>query len=365
MAGSLHGIRVLEIASIGPGPHAAMMLSDMGAEVVRVERPGADGKPSPAPDDPVLRGRLRVALDLKSDNGIGELYELIERADVLIEGFRPGTTERLGFGPEQCARANPGLIYGRMTGWGQYGPLADSAGHDINYIALTGALHSIGPAADVPPPPLNLVGDFGGGSTYLTLGIVAALVERARSGLGQVVDAAMVDGVSSLMQMTWSLRRTGIWNDERSSNSLDGTAPFYRTYRCGDGRFVAVGAIEPQFYAAFVSGLGIDAGSLSAQRDRAGWTRLTEIFSARLAEMPRDYWEERFSGTDACVTPVLALDEVESHPHNVARGYVSREGRATMSSPAPRLSRTPSTAGAEPIDTTVESIGQRWHNRSD
>lgn len=268
MAGPLSGLRVVELAGIGPGPHAAMILGDLGADVVRIDRPSSvDG----ISRDAMLRNRRIVTADLKSDQGLELALKLIAKADVLIEGYRPGVTERLGLGPEECAKVNDRLIYARMTGWGQTGPRSQQAGHDINYISLNGILHAIGRGDERPVPPLNLVGDFGGGSMFLLVGILAALWERQSSGKGQVVDAAMVDGSSVLIQMMWAMRATGMWTDTRGANMLDGGAPYYDTYECADGRYVAVGAIEPQFYAAMLAGLGLDAAELPPQNDRARW----------------------------------------------------------------------------------------------
>lgn len=338
--GPLAGLRVVELAGMGPGPHAAMLLADQGADVVRVERV----RPSPEPGDPgdqLLRGRRVVVADLKAPEGRETVLALAERADVLIEGFRPGVAERLGLGPGDCAARNPGLVYGRMTGWGQNGPLASSAGHDVNYVALTGVLDAIGRAGERPVIPLNLVGDFGGGSLYLVVGILSALFERQRSGLGQVVDAAIVDGAAHLSQMIWSQRARGRWNDERGTNRLDTGAPFYDVYRTADGGHMAVGALEPRFYREFVLRLGLDPDSLPAQDDRSGWPVLRERFAAAFASRSRGEWAEVFEGSDACTTPVLAFDEVASHPHMAARGVVADVGGVPQPAPAPRLSRTP------------------------
>jgi len=331
---------VVELAGIGPGPHAAMILADLGADVVRVERPQGtldltDGKP-----DHMLRGRRSVAANLKTVEGRESVLRLVAKADVLIEGLRPGATERLGVGPEDCLERNPRLIYGRMTGWGQDGPMAQRAGHDINYISLTGALHAIGRPGERPVPPLNLVGDFGGGSMFLLTGILAALWERARSGRGQVVDAAMVGGTSVLLQMMWTMLGQGTWSGERGANLLDGGAPFYDTYPCQDGRHVAVGAIEPQFYRALLAGLGLDAAVLPDQQDRSGWPVLRERIGAAFLSRPRDHWTKVFADTDACVTPVLAPDEVPAHPHLAARDTLINLDGIWQAAPAPRFSRT-------------------------
>jgi alpha-methylacyl-CoA racemase len=342
MSGPLAGIVVVEIAGIGPGPFAASLLAGMGAEVIRIERPG--GGVLDFASLVSTGGRARVlTLDLKNAEGRGELLRLIASADVLMEGYRPGVMERLGLGPDECLRANPRLVYARLTGWGQSGPLASTAGHDINYIALTGALGSFVRAGQAPTPPLNLVGDFAGGSLYLIFGVLAALIERARSGQGQVIDAAMTDGVSGLMSSIYELRAMGAWPGEPGSNLLDTGAPFYEVYRTADDRFIAVGCLEPQFYAAFLAGLGLSGADLPAQYDRAGWPRLRERFASIIVGRTRDEWAEVFAGTDACVTPVLSLDEAPSHPHNLARETFVRDAGTGAWAPAiaPRLSRTP------------------------
>lgn len=360
MPGPLAGLRVVELGGIGPGPHAAMILADLGAEVVRVDRPagGLDLGTGDAPD-PTLRGRRMLAADLKDPAGRDAVLRLVERADVLVEGYRPGVTERLGVGPDDCLARNPRLVYARMTGWGQHGPLARRAGHDINYIALTGVLHAVGRAGERPVVPLNLVGDYGGGSMLLLVGLLAALWEARTSGRGQVVDAAMVDGVSTLAQLTWTLRGQGLWSDERGANLLDGHAPFYDTYTCADGRHVAVGALEPQFYAQLLAGLGLDPAELPAQYDRAGWPTLRDRFTAVIATRTRDEWAAAFDGTDACVTPVLAFGEVAEHPHLAARNTIVAPGGTAQAAPAPRFSRTvpelPAPAGAaEPLERLLE-----------
>jgi alpha-methylacyl-CoA racemase len=337
MTGPLTGLRVLELAGIGPGPHAAMILGDLGADVVRIERPTATSGPV---RDAMLRNRRFVIADLKSEQGRDLVLKLVARTDVLIEGYRPGVTERLGLGPDDCARVNDRLVYARMTGWGQSGPRSQQAGHDINYISLNGVLHAIGRANERPVPPLNLVGDFGGGSMFLLVGILAALWERQTSGKGQVIDAAMIDGSSVLVQMMWAMRGMGMWSDERGANMLDGGAPYYDTYECADGRYVAVGAIEPQFYAAMLAGLGLDAAKLPDQNDRTRWpelrARLTEVFAGR----DRDHWAKVFADSDACVTPVLAFGEVENEPHVIKRNTFYQAGGGLQASPAPRFSRT-------------------------
>jgi alpha-methylacyl-CoA racemase len=362
MAGPLTGLRVVELAGLGPAPHAAMVLADLGADVVRVERPA-----SPHLRDQMLRGRRTVAADLKDAADRDGVLALADHADVLLEGFRPGVAERLGVGPAHCLDRNPRLVYGRMTGWGQDGPLAPHAGHDINYLSLTGALHAIGRPGEPPVPPLNLVGDFGGGSMFLVTGVLAALWERARSGRGQVVDAAMTDGVGVLLQMTWSFRGMGVWSDERGTNLLDGGAPFYDTYECADGRFVAVGAIEAQFYAALLAGLGLTDAGLPRRDDRANWPELRRRLAAAFASRPRDTWAELFAGTDACVTPVLRFDEVAAHPHNAHRRSITDLDGVPQPAPAPRFSRTtPATPAAPPAGpVALDSVREEWARPAD
>ena len=356
MAGPLEGLRVVELAGIGPGPHAAMILGDLGADVVRVDRPGASGA------DAMLRNRRFVIADLKSKEGRELVLTLVAKADVLIEGYRPGVTERLGLGPEDCAKVNDRLVYARMTGWGQTGPRSQQAGHDINYISLNGVLHSIGRVNERPVPPLNLVGDFGGGSMFLLVGILAALWERQTSGKGQVIDAAMIDGSSVLVQMMWAMRAMGVWTDERGTNMLDGGAPYYDTYECADGRYVAVGAIEPQFYAAMLAGLGLDPADLPGQNDRSRWPELRARFTEVFASKDRDHWAKVFADSDACVTPVLAFGEVEIEPHITERNTFYRVGNGLQPLPAPRFSRTvpsePRPPGQPGADT--EAVLNDW-----
>ncbi len=338
--GPLDGVRVIEIASLAPAPFGCMVLSDLGADVLRVERPASCAPDRPAPVDPLTRGRRSIGLNLKDPEGISLLLRLIEPADVLVEGFRPGVTERLGFGPDVCAARNPRLIYARMTGWGQDGPLAPTAGHDIDYIGISGALHPIGRAGERPVPPLNLVGDFGGGGMLLAIGVLAALVERGNSGAGQVVDAAMVDGSALLTSFIYGLRARGGWQDERGVNLLDGGAPFYDTYATADGKYVAVGALEPQFYAALLAGLGLTGADLPAQLDLSGWPVLRQRFTEIFTQRTRDEWTGVFAGTDACVAPVLSPAEAPAHPHNVARGVFAEVGGITQPAPAPRFGRS-------------------------
>ena len=339
MSGPLEGVRIVEIAGIGPGPFAAMMLSDMGAEVLRVDRAPA-GAPGRGGGDPLLRGRRSVGVDLKQPEGVQTVLRLVERADGLIEGFRPGVTERLGIGPDDCLARNPKLVYGRMTGWGQDGPYAPTAGHDINYIALSGALHAIGRAGEPPVPPLNLVGDFGGGGMLLAFGMVCGILEASRSGQGQVVDAAMVDGSAALMAMMYGFKAMGFWQDERGVNLLDGAAHFYDTYECADGKHVAIGSIEPQFYAELRRLAGLDGPQWDAQMDRSQWParkrELAEVFRTKT----RDEWAALMEGTDVCFAPVLSMDEAPKHPHNVARGTFVEVAGVTQPAPAPRFSRT-------------------------
>jgi alpha-methylacyl-CoA racemase len=353
--GPLHGVRVVEVASIGPGPFTAMLLADMGAEVVRVDRvPSPDGPPdaSPTAPDPSVdvlnRGRRSVAVDLKHPDGVSTVLRLVEQADVLLEGFRPGVMERLGLGPGPCLDRNPRLVYGRMTGWGQDGPLASAPGHDINFIAVAGALRGIARPGERPVPPLNLLGDFGGGGLLQAFGIVCALLEARASGQGQVVDTAMVDGAALLMAMVCSLRATGKWTDEVGGNLLDGGAPFYDTYETADGEYVAVGAIEPRFYAELVRGLGLDAGDLPDQLDRSRWAEGEERVAAAVRSRTRAEWCERLEGSDACLSPVLTVDEAAEHPQLRARGTYVEAGGVLQPAPAPRLSRTPAAVAGPP-----------------
>jgi alpha-methylacyl-CoA racemase len=353
--GPLEGIRVVEMAGIGPTPFCGMLLADIGADVVRIDRPGGASGIQQALSDPVLeRGKTRVELDLKSAGGIDAALRLIARADALIEGYRPGVMERLGLGPDACRARNRRLVYGRMTGWGQHGPLAHAAGHDINYIALTGALHAIGPA-DRPLPPLNLVGDFGGGAMLLAFGVACAMLDAQRRGEGQVVDAAMTDGSALLMGMIHGFRATGRWHDRRGANLLDGAAHFYGTYRCADGTWISVGAIEPQFYAQLLELCGIDDPLFDDQWDETAWPALREKLAAVFATRTRDDWCARLEGTDVCFAPVLSLDEAPKHPHNAARStYFARDG-VVQPAPAPRFSRT--AADAEPCPLRQAKIG--------
>ncbi|HUF84800.1 MAG TPA: CaiB/BaiF CoA-transferase family protein [Acidimicrobiia bacterium] len=340
--GPLSGVKVIEIAGIGPGPFAAMMLADMGADVIRVDRAQAVTGAFDAPNKEVLnRGRRSVGIDLKASDGVEALMRLVEHADALIEGFRPGVAERLGIGPDDCHARNPTLVYGRMTGWGQEGPYAQAAGHDINYISLGGALAHFGREGAKPTPPINLVGDFGGGGMLLAFGVACGIVEARASGEGQVIDAAMVDGTAILMTMMWGLRAIGFWEEERGVNVLDTGAPFYDTYETADGGFLSLGSLEPQFYAEMLQRLGIDDDEMPAQMDRGGWPKLRERLTDLFKSKTRDEWCEILEGTDACFAPVLPMSEAADHPHMKARGTIVEEFGLPQPAPAPRFSRTP------------------------
>ena len=354
--GPLAGIRVIELAGIGPGPHAGLLLADLGADVVRVQR---TGQLPGGFDRPQLRGRTIVEADLKDTADLAKVLGLVDQADVLIEGFRPGVTERMGLGPDELLARNPRLVYGRMTGWGQYGPLAERAGHDINYISITGILHAIGRNGERPVPPLNMVGDFGGGSMYLVFGVLAAIVERQTSGKGQVIDAAMVDGALSLSHMIWGMRGSGAWSEERGVNLLDTGMSFYDTYETSDGKYMAVGAIEPQFYAQLLAGLEIDPEGLPNQLDPKGQETLKKLFTERFRSKTRDEWAEIFDGTDACVSPVLTFTEATEHEHLKSRDSLVELDNVTQHAPAPRFSRTaPDTPNPPP--TSATPIEQVW-----
>jgi alpha-methylacyl-CoA racemase len=367
VTGPLAGVRVLEMAGLGPVPHTGMLLADLGADVVRVARPGGGAMAELAGDvDPVLRSRTHTVIDVKSPEGIAELEQLVARADVLLEGFRPGVMERLGFGPTEVAQRNPRLVYARMTGWGREGPRAPDAGHDLNYLAVTGVLHSIGRPDTPPPVPLTLLGDYAGGSMPLALGIVSALYERGRSGRGQVVDMAMVDGIGIVAQKIWALRGVGRWSDERGANLLDGGAPFYDTYRCRDDRFVAVGAIERKFFAQLVALLDIDADAegLGDQYDPGAWPAWRAVIAERISGRTRDEWAVLATGTDACLTPVLTLAEALEDAHARERDAFVETGGVPLAAPAPRFSRTvpdlpgaPDTAAVAPAD-----VAARWRS---
>jgi len=348
-SGPLVGVRIVEIASIGPGPFAAMMLADAGAEVVRVDRPQQATQGGLDPTlDLLNRGRRSIAVDLKAPGASEVVLKLVDRADVLIEGFRPGVAERLGIGPEVCLERNPRLVYGRMTGYGQDGPLSRSAGHDIDYIALAGALYPIGRAGEIPVPPLNFVADFGGGGMLMAFGIVSALLSAARTGEGQVVDAAMVDGAALLTTMLHGLYAGGMWRDERGSNLLDTGAPFYEVYETKDEQFIAVGALEPQFYEELLSIIGLSSEDLPPQGDMDSWPRMKQMLAEVFKTKSRDEWCSLSADRDACIAPVLSPLEAPRHPHNQARGtYVQKDG-LIQPAPAPRFSSTPSTLGLPP-----------------
>ena len=342
--GPLTGIKVVEMAGIGPGPFCAMMLSDMGAEVIRVDRLAHKGIGHRA--NVLNRGRRSIAVDLKNPDGVAAVQQLIDGADVVIEGFRPGVMERLGLGPDTCLARNPRLIFGRMTGWWQSGPLAPAAGHDINYISIGGALGAMGYSDRPPAPPLNLVGDFGGGAMYLLAGVLAALVERGTSGQGQVIDAAMTDGTASLLSPFYGMMAMGMWTKERMDNRLDGGAHYYGSYACADGKFISIGSIEPQFYALLLELCEIDDPEFAKQNDKQHWASLRSKLEALFATQTRDHWCALLEGTDVCFAPVLDLQEAPNHPHNVARqSFVEIDG-VTQPAPAPRFSRTPTSVQA-------------------
>ena len=361
-AGPLSGCRVVELGGIGPGPFAGMLLADLGAEVVRVDRPErADEPDAGGPADVLNRGKRSVVLDLKHPAGPAALLQLAERADVLIEGFRPGVTERLGIGPHTCLARNPRLVYGRMTGWGQTGPLAAAAGHDLTYIALTGALGAMGEAGGPPRIPLNLVGDFGGGGCYLVIGVLAALHAVERTGVGQVVDAAIVDGTAHLLASTFGKLGRGAWTDERGVNQLDGGWPFYAVYGTKDGRHVAVGALEAKFYRCLIDLLKLDVDP-DLQHDRSTWPELRRSLTERFAERTRDEWAALFAGTDACVAPVLGLTEAAAHPQLAERGSLFTRDGIVQPAAAPRFSATPSSPGlaAPPVGADTRAVFRDW-----
>lgn len=344
-SGPLVGVRIVEFAGIGPGPFCGMLLADLGADVVRIDRAESAGRGHP---DLANRGKRSIAVDLKKPEGVEAALSLIEKADGLIEGFRPGVMERLGVGPDVVLKRNPRLVYGRMTGWGQTGPWSQMAGHDIDYIALTGALHTMGRKDEPPAPPLNLVGDFGGGALYLAFGLLAGIIEAKSSGKGQVVDCAMIDGAASLMTMFYNMKAVGMWSAERDSNLLDGGAHFYDTYTCADGKWLAVGSIEPQFHAELVKGLGLPADTFGMYMDRTKWPE----FSQRIAEVvktkTRDEWMKVFDGTDACIAPVLSMDEAPQHPHNAERKTFVEAFGVIQPNAAPRFSRTAGAVNGAP-----------------
>ncbi len=364
MAGPLAGVKVIELAGLGPGPFAAMMLADMGADVIKVDRLKAarGGNPDAPPADVLHRNRQSIAVDLKHEAGVAAVLDLIAEADILIEGFRPGVCERLGLGPEVCLERNPKLVFGRMTGWGQDGPMAPRAGHDINYIALSGTLSMIGRSGDRPVPPINLVGDFGGGGMLLAFGLLAALTEARSSGNGQVVDAAMVDGAAVLAAMMYGFRAMGLWEGGRGGNMLDTGAHFYEVYETSDGKFVSIGGIEPQFYAELLERLEIDPESMPNQHDATQWPTMKATIAARVATKTRDEWDAVFEGSDACYAPVLEPAEAMAHPHNVERGTFVNVAGVDQPAPAPRFSRTPPATPlppAHPGQHTDEALA-RW-----
>jgi alpha-methylacyl-CoA racemase len=352
MAGPLAGIRVVEMVGLGPCPFAAMMLADMGAEVIRIDRKAAPGASHPFPVlgtkfDVMARGRRSLALDLKQPAAKEVVLALLDQADVVLEGFRPGVMERLGFGPDVCHARNPKLVYGRVTGWGQHGPLAQASGHDLNYIALTGLLHATGRADTPPPPPLNQVGDFGGGGMMIAVGVVCAVLEARSSGKGQVVDAAMTDGAALLGAMMYGMRASGSWNDGREANLLDGGAPFYDSYACADGKFITIGSLEPQFYALLLKLTGAADPVFAVQMDEGQWPQMKQRFTALFKTRSRDEWCAVLEGTDVCFAPVLDMAEAPAHPHNQARATFIDVDGVTQPAPAPRFSRTtPAVPGA-------------------
>ncbi|MFF6947351.1 CaiB/BaiF CoA transferase family protein [Streptomyces iakyrus] len=359
--GPLSGVRVVELAGIGPGPFAAMLLADLGADVVRVDRPGGPGLAIDPACDVTNRNKRSVVVDLKATDGPEQVLDLAARADILVEGYRPGVAERLGVGPEPCHARNPRLVYGRMTGWGQDGPLAQRAGHDIAYIAPTGTLGMIGRPDEPPAVPANLLGDYAGGSLYLVVGVLAALHHARATGTGQVVDAAIVDGTAHLSTMIHGMLAAGGWQDRRGANLLDGGCPYYGTYETADGRYMAVGALEPQFYAEFLTLLGVEDRA-AARKDVARWGELREEVAARFKSRTRDEWTAVFDGTDACVAPVLSLREAPHHPHLAARGTFTDHGGITQPAPAPRFSATPTSVRTGPArpgaDTT--DVARDW-----
>jgi alpha-methylacyl-CoA racemase len=356
--GPLKGVKVVEFAGIGPGPFCGMLLSDLGADVVRIDRKGP-GRASPA--DITARGRRSIALDLKKPEAVETCLRLMDEAEIIFEGFRPGVMERLGLGPEVALKRNPKLVYGRMTGWGQTGPLAQAAGHDINYIAISGALHAIG-LGDKPVPPLNLVGDFGGGALYLAFGLLAALTHARATGQGQVVDTAMTDGAASLMSMFYGMKAMGVWNGDRRANLLDGGAHFYDTYACSDGKWIALGSIEPQFYALLLEKAGLSDPAFGAQMDRSAWPDLKAKLAAVIAQKTRAEWTAIMEGTDICFGPVMDLDEAPLHPHNVARETFVTVSGVVQPAPAPRFSVTPGQIQGPPpaIGANTETALADW-----
>ena len=353
--GALDGLRVVEFAALGPSPFGAMLLADAGAEVVRVTRPGHGFER----DAITSRGRPSLSLDLKDSEGRQTALDLVEAADVLLEGFRPGVMERLGLGPDECLNINPRLVYGRATGWGQDGPLAGAPGHDINYLALTGALHSIARRGEAPVPPLNMVADYGGGGMLLLVGVLCALLERTRSGQGQVIDAAMIDGTALLMSTVWDMLGQGRWSDTPGTNLMDTGAPFYNVYETADGRYVAVGCVEPRFYAEFLRMIEIDPSTMPPQNEAGTWPEAKRRVAERLATRTRDEWSTHFDGSEACVTPVLTIDEARAQPHLRSRGTLVVHDGHLHPAPAPRLSRTPARLSPEAYPDAATVLA-RW-----
>jgi alpha-methylacyl-CoA racemase len=374
MTGPLNGVRVVALAGMGPTPFASMLLADMGADVVRVTRPaGRRGRTLSQTDgmapehDLANRGVGSVAVDLKSPDGVEAVLCLAESADVFVEGYRPGVAERLGLGPDALQRRNPAIVYARLTGYGQTGPSAHQAGHDINYVAQSGALHAMARAGEAPRPPINLLGDYAGGAALAAFGIVCAVLEARASGRGQVLDAAMVDGVALLTAKIQGLRAAGLFGDVPGTNDLDSGAPYYDTYRCADGRYVAVGALEPDFYREFLTRLGVDLDGWPEQNDRTQWPHLRDLIGSALATRSRDDWAEVYRGTDACVTPVLTFDEAAADKHNAEREVYRRVGGVLHPRPAPRFSRTPAREPATPSAELhdVRRLAESWRRRSD
>jgi alpha-methylacyl-CoA racemase len=355
--GPLAGVRVVELAGIGPGPMCAMLLADLGATVIRIDRkqPAALGIQRPLRYNLLLRNRYAIALDLKDPHGVEAVLQLIERADALIEGFRPGVTERMGLGPDVCLARNPRLAYGRMTGWGQSGPLAQTAGHDINYIAITGVLSAIGRSGQPPSVPLNLLGDYAGGGLYLAFGLLAAILQARMSGRGQVVDAAIVDGTASLATTLFGMHAAGMLRSQRGTNVTDSGSHFYDVYECADGRWISVGPIEPKFYELLLRELGVDAGTVGAQNDPAAWPQAKAVLAAKFRERPRDHWARLFAATDACVAPVLDWDEAPHHEHLAARKTLIEVDGIVQPAPAPRFSVTPPAEPTPPAPMTPEN----------
>lgn len=365
MTSVLDGVTIVEFGGIGPAPHGCMLLAEMGATVIRIDRPNPPEHVRQELEEmaTLLRGRRRLPLDLKSSAGRDVAFRLIAASDVVVEAGRPGVMERFGLGPQDCLELHPSLVYARVTGWGRGGPLAQAAGYDINFLALSGALYHMGPADSPPPPPLNLVADYGGGGAYLAIGVLGALLERSRSGAGQVVDVSMTDGVASLSAYFFGALSAGGWSPERGRNMLDGAAPFYRTYTTADGGFIAVGAVAPKFYANFLRQLGLDASDYP-QWDRERWPAYIEAIAKLVARHDRDYWTLLFTDAEACVSPVLSFAEVADHPHHVARGTYDRAGPLVVPVPSPRFGRTPSMPRDLPAETQEETEILGWLNYS-